>query len=232
MGSTLDGLAGALQGHDAYELLGVREDAPDEVIRHAYLALVKKWHSDRNRRPQAEEKTALLNVAWDILRDHRAEYDERQRHVENDSESADPWDEAEVIVDEPWSEVPPNANPSYPQSTYKTPPPHFSPPPRTAGPDARLVFHRPRKYRDSLRAYILKIDGVRCGKIRPGNNVSVEVRPGVHTVQAHIDWYSSPLLEFIAQPGETVRFKVEPANVLAWLSESLNRKFYIRLEID
>ncbi|HZB30648.1 MAG TPA: J domain-containing protein [Streptosporangiaceae bacterium] len=232
MGSTFDGLTGALRGHDAYELLGVREDAPDEVIRHAYLALVKKWHSDRNRGAQAEEKTVLLNVAWEILRDHRAEYDERRRRVEQDSDGPDPWDEAEVVVDDPWSEVPPTATPPSPRNTYETPPPHFPPPQRTAGPDARLVFRRPRKYRDSMRAYILKIDGVRCGKIRPGNEVSVEVRPGVHTVQAQIDWYSSPLLEFIAQPGETVRFRVQPANVVSWLSESLNRAFYLQLEID
>jgi phage shock protein C len=89
----LRGLIATLNGHDAYELLGVREDASTEDIKHAYRQRMKEWHSDRNSGPGAEEKTKLLNTAAAILRDHRAEYDRTRRPAQDESIPADPWDD-------------------------------------------------------------------------------------------------------------------------------------------
>lgn len=78
--------------------------------------------------------------------------------------------------------------------------------------NATVVFVRPpSRWRDRLRSYGLVIDGQPCGKIRSGSEVSVEVPPGRHVAQAHIDWTGSPELAFSAEPGELVRLKVEPA---------------------
>lgn len=62
-----------------YELLQVREDASDEVIKMAYKALVKKYHPDtyEGDKSFAEAKMKEVNAAYSILSDavKRAEYD-------------------------------------------------------------------------------------------------------------------------------------------------------------
>lgn len=62
-----------------YELLQVREDASDEVIKMAYKALVKKYHPDtyEGDKAFAEMKMKEINIAYSTLSDttKRAEYD-------------------------------------------------------------------------------------------------------------------------------------------------------------
>lgn len=54
-----------------YKVLGVREDATQEEIRAAYLALVKKYHPDRYQetplKELANEKLTEINQAYDAL---------------------------------------------------------------------------------------------------------------------------------------------------------------------
>jgi curved DNA-binding protein CbpA len=53
---------------DHYEVLGVHPDAPDEVVRAAYRALVAKYHPDRNPGDRdAELKLKRLNAAFHVL---------------------------------------------------------------------------------------------------------------------------------------------------------------------
>ena len=62
-----------------YELLQVREDASDEVIKMAYKALAKKYHPDTfdGQKTFAEEQMKKINVAYEVLSDSikRHEYD-------------------------------------------------------------------------------------------------------------------------------------------------------------
>lgn len=62
-----------------YELLQVREDASDEVIKMAYKALAKKYHPDtyEGDKSYAEAKMKEINAAYSVLSDavKRAEYD-------------------------------------------------------------------------------------------------------------------------------------------------------------
>jgi hypothetical protein len=65
-------------GH--YRTLGLKEDAPDEVVRAAYRALVKKWHPDRNAETDARMKFERVNRAYRALQqaaEERAEQGER-----------------------------------------------------------------------------------------------------------------------------------------------------------
>lgn len=67
---------------------------------------------------------------------------------------------------------------------------------------SRVTFLRPRLgYRDWLRAYRLFIDDAPHGKIKRGQEVSVDITPGPHEVEARIDWTGSPRLAFTASPG-------------------------------
>ncbi|MBB6097554.1 molecular chaperone DnaJ [Deinobacterium chartae] len=62
---------------DYYELLGVSRDASPEEIKRAYRALALKYHPDRNKEADAQERFAAINNAYAVLSDpeKRAHYD-------------------------------------------------------------------------------------------------------------------------------------------------------------
>ncbi len=57
--------------NNPYKVLGIREDATQEEIRTAYLALVKKYHpdkySDSDLKELANEKLVEINAAYELL---------------------------------------------------------------------------------------------------------------------------------------------------------------------
>ena len=61
-----------------YEILGVAKDADEAAIKKAYRKLVRKYHPDVSKEPDAVERTAEINRAYETLSDKekRAEYDE------------------------------------------------------------------------------------------------------------------------------------------------------------
>ncbi len=63
---------------DFYEVLGVSRDATLEEIKKAYRRLALKWHPDRNKAPEAEEKFKEINEAYEVLSDpgKRQAYDQ------------------------------------------------------------------------------------------------------------------------------------------------------------
>ena len=76
----------------------------------------------------------------------------------------------------------------------------------------RVVFHRPGgRYRDRSRTYVLEIDGAPRARIACGQEVGVDVEPGVHTAQARIGRRGSTPVVFTARPGRVVRFCVHTA---------------------
>lgn len=62
---------------DYYEVLGVSKDASQEEIKKAYRSLAKKYHPDVSSDPNATEKFAEIQVAYDCLSDpdKKANYD-------------------------------------------------------------------------------------------------------------------------------------------------------------
>lgn len=60
-----------------YDVLGVKKDASEADIKKAYRKLVRKYHPDVSDAPNADEKIAEINNAYETLRDadKRAEYD-------------------------------------------------------------------------------------------------------------------------------------------------------------
>lgn len=61
-----------------YEILGVDPKASDSEIKKAYRKLVRKYHPDVSKDPDAVSKTSEINIAYETLHDKekRAEYDE------------------------------------------------------------------------------------------------------------------------------------------------------------
>ncbi|MBV7434709.1 DnaJ domain-containing protein [Cardiobacteriaceae bacterium TAE3-ERU3] len=65
-----------------YDVLGVPQDASDAEIKKAYRKLVRKYHPDVSKDPNADEMTSKINQAYNTLKnkDKRAEYDEMLRN--------------------------------------------------------------------------------------------------------------------------------------------------------
>jgi molecular chaperone DnaJ len=64
---------------DYYEVLGVPRDADTKAIKAAFRKLAMKYHPDRNKAPDAEEKFKQIAEAYAVLSDpnKRADYDAR-----------------------------------------------------------------------------------------------------------------------------------------------------------
>ena len=64
---------------DYYEVLGVSRDADAKAIKDAFRQLALKYHPDRNKSPDAEERFKEIAEAYAILSDpkKRADYDSR-----------------------------------------------------------------------------------------------------------------------------------------------------------
>lgn len=62
---------------DYYEVLGVPRTASEEEIRKAFRRLALRYHPDRNKSPEAEERFKEINEAYQVLSDpeKRARYD-------------------------------------------------------------------------------------------------------------------------------------------------------------
>ncbi len=57
------------QQRDYYEVLGVPRDADEKALKKAYKRLAMKYHPDRNKDPDAEEKFKEIAKAYAILSD-------------------------------------------------------------------------------------------------------------------------------------------------------------------
>lgn len=65
------------EDEDYYKILGVRRDASQDDITHAYRELAKKWHPDINHSPDATAMFEKITKAYEVLKDpqKRAAYD-------------------------------------------------------------------------------------------------------------------------------------------------------------
>ena len=61
-----------------YDILGVAKDASLADIKKAYRKLVRQYHPDVSKDPDADQKTSEINLAYNTMKDEakRAEYDE------------------------------------------------------------------------------------------------------------------------------------------------------------
>lgn len=56
-------------GKDYYKVLGIQKGATDEDIKKAYRKQALKWHPDKNKAANAEEKFKEIAEAYDVLSD-------------------------------------------------------------------------------------------------------------------------------------------------------------------
>jgi hypothetical protein len=92
--------------------------------------------------------------------------------------------------------------------------------------DAMIVLScKRRAYRDSLRSYLVMLDGKQVAKVRRGGTVELPVPSGPHQVhiKMKMSMGRSPSIEFDAHAGEVIRLFAEPGgSAAAGLSEALS----------
>ncbi|KAI7694038.1 DnaJ -like protein subfamily B member 1 [Sarcoptes scabiei] len=58
-------------GKDYYEILSINRNASEDEIKKAYRKLALKYHPDKNKSPEAEEKFKLIAEAYEVLSDKK-----------------------------------------------------------------------------------------------------------------------------------------------------------------
>jgi hypothetical protein len=130
---------------DPYSVLGVARTATADEIRHAYYALVKRWHPDICKESNAAAMIAAINAAYDTLSnstkraryDRKSEWESRQRQSGSRSSSG----------------APPRPQPSRPPPPPPPPSPPPPPPPRPPHPEAATA-QRPNPQPKQRRSYL------------------------------------------------------------------------------
>ncbi|MBV2360076.1 hypothetical protein KUH32_09845 [Thalassococcus sp. CAU 1522] len=68
---------------------------------------------------------------------------------------------------------------------------------------AVVIFSRAGGFADRIRAYRVLVDGSEAGHVSAGDTLCVPVSPGLHRIEARIDWCRSRTIEIDLAPGET-----------------------------
>lgn len=63
---------------DPYIVLGLRPDAPDEVVEAAYRAIARKLHPDVNGTAAAAELMSYLNAAYSTIKEERKQCEKKR----------------------------------------------------------------------------------------------------------------------------------------------------------
>lgn len=58
-------------GRDFYKILGISKGSTDDEIKKAYRKMAVKWHPDKNKSPEAEEKFKDIAMAYEVLKDKK-----------------------------------------------------------------------------------------------------------------------------------------------------------------
>lgn len=71
-------------------------------------------------------------------------------------------------------------------------------------------------WRDRARAYRIEVDRAEVGRLRRGQELTIQVSPGEHHVRAKIDWTGSEEISVAVAAGASASIVVWPKGGSAW----------------
>ncbi|MED6305100.1 MAG: hypothetical protein VX685_08675 [Actinomycetota bacterium] len=80
---------------------------------------------------------------------------------------------------------------------------------------ARLTIDRVHHYRDTVRAYQVRVDGSQVGRVKDDKSETFEIPPGIHEVRVRLMWLQSPPVELRVEAGDEVRLRTGPNGGIA-----------------
>lgn len=101
-----------------------------------------------------------------------------------------------------------------------------------------ITVRRPEEgWANQLRSYKILVDGEAAATLPRGDETTVSVAPGQHTVRAIIDWGGSPTVELELRDDEHAYllcqsgFSAHPSRPKTWLYSTIWRKRYLDLQL-
>jgi len=71
---------------------------------------------------------------------------------------------------------------------------------------AKMIIEREYGYMGMMRGIVIQVDGKRCAKVRLNTRVEFQIAPGVHSVQARMDWVKSMPIQVTVKDGDVIGF--------------------------
>ncbi len=83
---------------------------------------------------------------------------------------------------------------------------------------ARIIIHRPTDWVGrSWRSFIVRIDGRRVGRVKPGAAGEFAVEPGSRTVAVSMDWVRSRAVQLVVEPESKTELAIRgQAEKMVW----------------
>ncbi|MEM8898837.1 MAG: hypothetical protein AAGC85_12060 [Bacteroidota bacterium] len=79
---------------------------------------------------------------------------------------------------------------------------------------AKLIIHRKLEISSGLSGYTILIDGEDMGTVAMNAKREFDLSPGTHTVQAKVDWWSSPVHTVNLKEGEKYQLSISAGGKL------------------
>ncbi|WP_224484725.1 hypothetical protein [Robertkochia aurantiaca] len=81
---------------------------------------------------------------------------------------------------------------------------------------SQIIIQRKTEYINLLRKYRIYLNNNKTDKIAGGETLVIDVEPGLHEIQAAIDWCQSNRLSFEIAEGETLEIEVRSNALLKY----------------
>ncbi len=75
---------------------------------------------------------------------------------------------------------------------------------------AQVTIDRIHHYRDTVRAYQIRVDGKTIGRVKNDKQQTFEISPGVYQIRMRLMWLQSPAIEVHLAEGDHVRLWTGP----------------------
>jgi DnaJ like chaperone protein len=90
---------------------------------------------------------------------------------------------------------------------------------------AKIIIERGSSYWGWMRGVLIEVDGKRCAKVSRNSRVEFAIGPGIHTIQARMDWVKSSPVKVVINAKDAVGFTCQVSGNSSELQISLKKVF-------